>query len=381
MDKILFITHNTSRTGAPLVLLYFMQWLKAENKELVIDCLSLGNGAMDNEFRAVSNNFYQVNYDNKLSILKKVYLKALNTSPKAYNEENVLKKIKIAGYHVVYCNTVVSLKWGSIIKKAVPNVKLLVHAHELQVVISTDCPGFNSYKHMVDYWVCASKLVLTNLIENNKIPSNKAQVIYEFSKIPKDISKPNKIEIGSSLLVGASGGVNLRKGYDLFIAVAKAVTVQYSHLGIRFEWVGKFPNKLTQFEVESDILKSGLKEIIDFKGEVVNPLKKFKTFDLFLMTSREDPFPLVCIEAGSLGTPIICFEGATGTEEVLKQGGGKIVDYMNIQAMAFEVFNYANNRNSLYLDSLHAHNTFKEFSIENQAPKLYEVLNRFLNEK
>ena len=34
--------------------------------------------------------------------------------------------------------------------------------------------------------------------------------------------------------------------------------------------------------------------------------------DLFYVSSRLDPLPNVAIDAGMLGLPVICFEGATG---------------------------------------------------------------------
>jgi glycosyltransferase involved in cell wall biosynthesis len=63
-------------------------------------------------------------------------------------------------------------------------------------------------------------------------------------------------------------------------------------------------------------------------------LAKFREFDILLLPSREDPFPLVCLEAGLLGKPVICFEKAGGIPELLEDGGGRVVPYLDIDAMA-----------------------------------------------
>ena len=88
---------------------------------------------------------------------------------------------------------------------------------------------------------------------------------------------------------------------------------------------------------------------------------------------------MVCIEVGNLGKPIICFEGATGTEEILKKGGGKIVPYLSINSMAGEILNYMSNPDQVIKDGLEAHNRFKNFSIENQCPIIYQTIQEVLN--
>ena len=50
----------------------------------------------------------------------------------------------------------------------------------------------------------------------------------------------------------------------------------------------------------------------------------YAAMDVFALTSREDPFPLVMLEAGGHGLPTVCFAGAGGAEEFAgpAPGGG-----------------------------------------------------------
>ncbi len=57
--KVLFITHDASRSGAPMVLLHLMRWLKANQPEITFDILFVKRGVMERDFKALSiESFY-----------------------------------------------------------------------------------------------------------------------------------------------------------------------------------------------------------------------------------------------------------------------------------------------------------------------------------
>ena len=58
----------------------------------------------------------------------------------------------------------------------------------------------------------------------------------------------------------------------------------------------------------------------------------YLSLDIFLLTSREDPFPLAAIDAGILGMPIFCFDKATGIAEVVDSSF--VVPYLDVEEMA-----------------------------------------------
>ncbi|WP_299110589.1 glycosyltransferase [uncultured Winogradskyella sp.] len=373
MKKILFITHDANRTGAPLILLYFMQWLKHNHPHIEIHGLSLRKGVLSDSFSSVSKNYMELENLND-SILKRTINKLKKTSTKAEFKKSLLAKLKHENYDIIYANSIMSLDWGIAIKSQIPKSKLLLHLHELQVSIKYYAPNLDNDKEKVDKYICASKLVQNNIVQNYNVPTTKTKVIYEFSKL-KPIEINSEINENKEIfIVGASGTVNLRKGYDLFLCIAKAVVSEIAK-NVEFHWVGKFSNKKTELEVLADIKKANLQEHVFFKGEFENPEKEFSKFDMFMMSSREDPFPLVCIEVANLGKPIICFEGATGTEEILQNGGGKIVPYLDINAAAKVIINYISNPEEILTDGKKAHEEFKDFNIENQSSIIYQTLN------
>ncbi len=64
--------------------------------------------------------------------------------------------------------------------------------------------------------------------------------------------------------------------------------------------------------------------------EKTNPFPYFKAADIVVVPSREDPFPLVVLEAMSLGKPTVIFKEAGGIHEAVKDSGEIISDF-NIQ--------------------------------------------------
>ena len=136
-----------------------------------------------------------------------------------------------------------------------------------------------------------------------------------------------------------SGTVHWRKGTDIFIQLVRTIYKLEPKCNIKFVWVGKSSFKENVI-IQEDLRKLGLQEYVTFPGEVDNPTEYFKDFDVFVMTSREDPFPLVCIEVGQLGKPIVSFDKATGINEFLANGGGFVVPYLDIEEMALKLLFY-----------------------------------------
>jgi hypothetical protein len=55
--------------------------------------------------------------------------------------------------------------------------------------------------------------------------------------------------------------------------------------------------------------------------------------DVLALTSREDPFPSVVLEAISLNRPVVVFDEAGGISEIVKRSIGRVVSYGDVPAM------------------------------------------------
>lgn len=371
MKKILFISNSASRTGAPLVLLHFLQWLRKEEKDIAVDMVFLKGGDLMKDFIEISQNCYDLNKikNNRLSI-SRVYnyaLKKMNI-----NNEAIIKRIAKNNYDILYANTIVAIPLASKLKLlSENNPRLIAHIHELNTVINECLPAFKKFIPQVNQFISVSKLVMQNLNDNWGINPQLNQLLYPFSdrKILNEDKNNNCFE------VGASGLVQWRKGEDLFIQVANYIKTRYPEVKIKFTWVGHI-EKWQQNIIEADLEKANLKEVVFFVGEHSNPENYFKNFDVFLLTSREDPFPLVCIEVGKAGIPIICFENATGTAEILKKGGGFVVPYIDTVSMAEKLILYYNDSALRISDGELNKSNFSKFTIEIVGKNLYNIIDR-----
>jgi len=142
-------------------------------------------------------------------------------------------------------------------------------------------------------------------------------------------------------LVLGCGTIDGRKGTDLFIQVAYRVLADFGkdsqktdqnwNLLILFAGSGVENELHSWCEHDAKILK--IADRVHFVGQRDNPVGFYKNAQVFLLTSREDPFPLVSMESIGYGLPVIAFEGATG-QGILLERCGIMVPYSDIDAMA-----------------------------------------------
>jgi len=150
------------------------------------------------------------------------------------------------------------------------------------------------------------------------------QMVLEELSLPED-----------TFLVLGCGTVDYRKGADLFVqAAANALKSAPPGRPVCFVWVGgSEPTEFVRF-LHSSIRSERLEKEIRFIGQRADTMPYFAAADVFLMTSRVDPFPCVSQEAMATGVPVLAFEGGGGTVEMIVDGGGHAVPLGDIYGMA-----------------------------------------------
>ncbi|RZK38156.1 MAG: glycosyltransferase, partial [Hymenobacter sp.] len=174
-------------------------------------------------------------------------------------------------------------------------------------------------------------------------------------------------------IVGAMASINWRKGPELFIEVARRVLK--SNPDVRFMWVGGKKNSPAYQEVERDVRLLGLENLIVLAGEQIDIHSYYSAFDIFLLTSREDPFPLVCLEAALAYTPVICFSKAGGMPEFVRDDAGFVVPYLDLDAMADKVLELLQNESLRQQYSKVAHDrVLKMCTIDVVGPQILQLI-------
>lgn len=134
----------------------------------------------------------------------------------------------------------------------------------------------------------------------------------------------------AQIVLGAGYGDH-RKGLDLFVEAGLRVLAA-DPLAAAI-WVGHLDNRLADPLIKR-IEAAGLESRFIFTGRVEHPQEFYSAADVYALTSREDPFPSVVLEALDAEMPVVGFTGAGGFTELLERGCGVLVPGFDSEAMA-----------------------------------------------
>jgi glycosyltransferase involved in cell wall biosynthesis len=289
---VFFINHEESRTGAPKVLFDIINGCKGKYR---IAVLSKKQGSMHEEF---TKKFGNILYPDDL-------YQGLSRFEKA---KKIIGKIKPK---LVYVNSIASYEYAVEAKNL--GIPVVFHIHELESCFKDALSKQETiyFKESADIFVAASKEIFNYLVKEIKCDEKKVKIIHafiDFDKVIKcsKVKCPQNFKKDEEILIAGVGMVSRRKGVDLlFEAVNKINKKGYKCKAI---WLGDDQSYFSQ--VAGKVSKKDKNFI--FLGEKKNPFPYIKQADVFVLPSREDPFPLVILEAMALGKPVITFKDKIG---------------------------------------------------------------------
>ena len=193
--------------------------------------------------------------------------------------------------------------------------------------------------------IAVANVVRDNLVQNHQVEPGRIEIVYEFIPTLPQLSgshEERRQQLGRELgvdlpsdavLICSMGTLHLRKGADLLVALAHSVFRRNSQSRpVHFLWIGGNPEDVPVFQAEA--AQAGLSGQVHFIGQRREPLNLVDACDIFALLSREDPYPLVMLEAASLGKPIVCFDRSGGAIEFVEDDAGIAVPYLDVEAMA-----------------------------------------------
>ena len=140
--------------------------------------------------------------------------------------------------------------------------------------------------------------------------------------------------LAGDIVVFGCGTTDWRKGPDLFSEIARLACS--SDMPLKFVWIGGDPAQFTE-----KVRSAGLEGRILFVGNRVRSRRYYYVGHIFLLSSREDPCPLVALEAANAGLPVVCFAGAGDIPSFLGEESGAVVPYEDVNAATQAVLRYA----------------------------------------
>lgn len=377
MKRILFIGHDAGRSGAPFVLLHLIRWLREKHPDAAFDVLLLRGGDLEAEYRQLSEVFV-VPDERGTSLLGR----GMRVFRRQVQRAQRLRTYGLAPYRreydVVLGNTIATLDHLEYFKAK--GFRTVCWMHELEFVITSmfTRERFLELSRSIDCFITVSKAVDATLRRIGV--STESQVVYEFSPQPSaSDTEPAalKRELGfpeESFLVGGGGTVEWRKGTDLFLQIAAVVS--RAEPNIRFVWVGGADDSSTDYaRMMYDLKRLGVRDKVVFTGITDRPERYLSAIDVFALTSREDPFPLICLEAAGLGKPIVCFENAGGMPEFVERDAGAVVPYGDIYSFSEQIILFERDRQRAAAAGRNARDkSTSRFSAENSCRSIEEIL-------
>jgi glycosyltransferase involved in cell wall biosynthesis len=339
---VLFISHDALRTGAPIVLLNFLRWFK-DNTDIPFKILLRNGGPLESDFASLAPTMI---FNPEYHTLTQRIMRRIGLW---YPEKRLRQFLSNDGIGLIYSNTITN---HTVLKSASSFLQcpVIFHVHELESwIYRTGVENFEITKNLSSHFIAVSNAVKENLVAHH-IAETGISTVYEFvptATLAHQQALKRQHEIRHQLnipldafIVGASGTLDWRKGADLFIQLARNVHLKNPEASIYFLWLGGDENRDNHrfYELRYDLRKLNLECNVIFLGNQPNPLDYFAVFDVFTLLSREDPYPLVCLEAASLEKPILCFDRAGGEQEFVEDDAGFVVPYLDIEAMAAKVY-------------------------------------------
>ncbi|MFB2816372.1 glycosyltransferase [Umezakia ovalisporum] len=229
MKKVLFISHDASRTGAPIVFLNFLRWFK-DNTDIPFQILLRRGGELEPEFAALAPTLVH-EQNTKHSLLKQAAKRLFKDNPIIKLQRQLAK----ANIGLIYSNTATN---GNLLQTLSHlNCPVISHIHELEYTIQLfGITEFEHLKKQTTHFIACSQAVKTNLVTHHQISASNVTVTHEFIPIISAPINSNSLpqqfihrELNlpdNAFIVGASGTTDWRKGADLFIQLAYRVHCQ-----------------------------------------------------------------------------------------------------------------------------------------------------------
>jgi glycosyltransferase involved in cell wall biosynthesis/ubiquinone/menaquinone biosynthesis C-methylase UbiE len=317
---ILVVSHEASRTGAPILGLNLVQQLSARYNVI---SLILGGGELIDHFSKAGAAVHVID--------------VLHMNDRELDRD---VKAITARYPLTFAivNSVESRRVLKALKnEAVPTVTL-IHEFSAYTRPRSAIPDVIVQSTMT---VFSTKITLENSVSDFRLNPGSSIYVEPQGKcvVPASLTGASEASseklwlsrmlrpeggYGKFLVIGA-GAVQLRKGVDLFIDCATILANQPGGERFQFVWIG------SGYDTDLDGIYSVYLADQMERGQVESQVKilrptsqievAYRAADLFLLSSRLDPLPNVAIDALTMGVPVLCFERTTGIADFLLENG------------------------------------------------------------
>ncbi|RXJ81201.1 glycosyltransferase family 4 protein [Arcobacter sp. F2176] len=362
-----------------------------KNKNILEVCLSPDLGGLElymaNCSNALSNKFdvsCVVASNSKLKTyinnLEKYELKR-NSSFSLFNSfrlSKIIDKKKIDIIHIHWTKDIPIVVLAKLFSKRKP--KIVQTRHMTMTRFKSDFYHKFLYKN-IDTIICVTKALEEQI--NKFIPSDirpKTKLIYlgvdevDFLKEEEITNFKQNLDVKNSFMIGLVGRINEFKGQHLLIDAMKELKAK--NLDIKSYIVGHAMSKEYLEKLKEKVIENNLQDVVNFLGFTKEPHKFMQACDVILMTSKNETFGLVIIEAMKNNTAVIASNSGGVLEIIDDRKNGLLFENQNFHDLALKIEELYNDNKLLNILINNAKTKVnEEFNNKKQFEKLIEELN------
>lgn len=316
--------HDLERTGVPVVLVRYLRGLDPEARRHVYVVARRG-GALRSEMAAVAAGVTVLSPTGRrgLGDAGAVGLEVLGARRSAHAVRAVDHRIRTR--HLPHPDVVVIHGAGAagLLDSVGADVPVVLHLHELATGIDrsiphADLPAVIGRARTV----MAVSRPVAELAASLGAGSAAVQIVPGVTDEP--VGSPHHDPVDTSTWVMGCGRPGWRKGTDRLATIAHALADQPQE--VRVAWVGGRPGG-------ADAMTVTAPDPVHWIDECAQPWDHLSRARVLVVPSREDPLPLVALEAGRRSIPVVSFDSG-GLTDLLAGGRGVVVDRHDVLAMA-----------------------------------------------
>lgn len=310
MTKVVVISHEASLTGAPRIAFELSLHLQ-ESGGYDVALVSQRPGPMQEfaKYRPIEQRLLDMGDPHVVPANAKLLIAQMQTTLLELRPD------------VVYVNTLPASRWLLAARRL--GLATILHVHEMgKSVKKLVAAGLAAPDVLgaADGLVVASEPCATAL-EELFVPYRRPDVVLDVFIDPAEIDEASetrepdaKNRAGRPLdpakrVVAMCGSACVRKGIDVFCEAARRMPAT------QFLWIGPWDLP------DNPCLHEDVPDNLYMTGAVMNPYYYLRRADVFVLTSREDPQPIVVFEALALGKPVVCFSDAGDSKKLLGRYG------------------------------------------------------------
>ena len=300
--KILLLGHDAHKHGAQMLLLNMARTCVQQFGMDVLVVLKEG-GALLPEYKRVTKTV------------------VLNKS----SDLHLKKLVELHDIKAAICNTAVT---GDLVPTlGSMNVRVVSLIHEMPNLLKDYKLEHNVEKisKHANHVVFAAECVQQGFEQfcTEQRPGGVIRAQGTYAPVTMDVAA--RARIRDALKVGESdrivlgvGYADLRKGFDLFMETARRLV--RDHKQLHFVWVGAISSDMQRW-VQNEFVHYPGSDRIHIIGFTDRASDYYSASDCLYLSSREDPYPTVVLEAMNVGLPVMVHRGTSGFDSLMKDYG------------------------------------------------------------